>query len=118
MRVSFRNGKDEVLGTVTVQDGRAVWHGFAPNDEITRDTNMLEPGTLKVVTPADGDRWLRALLNQFRSPYFRAVLETDEGVPLTHQQTVEWARGVVDESAATPSVTTKDEVHLIDDTAQ
>lgn len=72
MMLRYYNYDDEVIGTVTVRDGKAVGTGAGAQEDGT--LVVLEPGTLKKLSPADGDRWLTALAASMRGGHVRAEL--------------------------------------------
>ena len=63
----------EEVGTVGTDQGHVVTTGTLRPDEFIRLT-VIEPGTLRVLSPADGDRWIIALAQEFRSEHAMGVL--------------------------------------------
>lgn len=70
---ALRDGKGTVVGEAQLGlDGVVVFRGEAkPGPD---DPTVFDVETFDVLTPADGQRYLRALPHTFRSPYFRAEL--------------------------------------------
>lgn len=73
MDVQFRNVADEVVGSVYMRDGRVVFDAGAA---WIRRATVVDPKAKEVVTPDDGERYLRALPANFQGPYFHAVLNS------------------------------------------
>ncbi len=73
MRVDFYNVDEKKIGSVTLVDGEPVYTGSARN--IVEGLPIVtQPGrSMRELTPADGEVWLRALPHEFRGPYLSAV---------------------------------------------
>ena len=67
-KVTFYRGK-QTLGNVALVDGVAVADQPAL-EKILRTTEVIDPNNREVVTTRDGERYLQALLQNFRPPYF------------------------------------------------
>jgi hypothetical protein len=64
------------VGEVRLERGHAV----GSNERTRRliaSTKIIEPGTLELLRPSDGERYLRALPATFRGAYLAAVLAKD-----------------------------------------
>lgn len=67
--------RGEFIGYAEVIDGQLV---TSPSLGIRlEDVNVIQPGTFRTLTPADGDLYLLGLTSTFRSPYLSAVVEAD-----------------------------------------
>lgn len=76
MRLIYLNEKNEVIGTLAVENGKAVMTGAARG--VDRAT-VVDPKTRAKLGPKDGDRWLHATRHLYRAGYVRAIIEDDDG---------------------------------------
>ena len=58
------------IGEIELVGDEMRYSGKAAN--IVADITVIEPNTLRVLTPVDGETWLRAIPYEFRSPYLMA----------------------------------------------
>jgi hypothetical protein len=74
-RLIYLDGDNNVVGTLEVrEDGRVMATGKAEGVE---DLVVIEPDTLKQLSPSDGERWLDAVRYLYRGFYLSAVWEDD-----------------------------------------
>jgi len=69
-KLRYLDPKNHVLGETWVEDGHAAGSGIGMYDD---ELTVIEPNTLVVLTPADGERWLQGLWHMARTPYVRAI---------------------------------------------
>jgi hypothetical protein len=75
LSVNLVNQHNEVVASWTIEDGIAVLGADTPEHlrEALCRINVVDPGNPPtLVTPADGERYLRALPYTFRPPYLWA----------------------------------------------
>jgi hypothetical protein len=74
MRTELRDSTGALVGEVVLTDGVAEVKGAA----WLADVNVIEPGLgrtpSRIVMPADGEAYLRALPDTLRGPYLSATL--------------------------------------------
>jgi hypothetical protein len=64
-------GKPNACGVVTVENGVA----FIPTElDFIKNVSIIQPDTLKILTPADGDAYVQALSATFDNGYFWATV--------------------------------------------
>lgn len=80
MKVEFLNEKSEVLLTVTINEGgTAVWDAGDVSEPMTLDGEVIfEVNTGVRVYPRQGDRFMRALPDNYRTAYLHAVLKEED----------------------------------------
>jgi len=76
MRLVFLNTKNVRKGSLDVRSGKPVASGCGAD---AANLKVLEPKTFRVLTPEDGDEWLRGVRYCFRSPFLRAVMVDSDG---------------------------------------
>jgi hypothetical protein len=64
------------VGEVRLERGHAVGSND-PTRRLVASTKIIEPGTLELLRPSDGERYVRALPATFRGAYLVAVLAED-----------------------------------------
>jgi hypothetical protein len=65
----------EVIGTMATNSAGMNYSGVG--QKVAHDTIVKEPGTFKVLTPADGDHYLTVLAQTLEPPYLYAQLAED-----------------------------------------
>ena len=71
MKLVYLDPDGKTIGHTEVRNGRPVSTGIGRGDA---QLHIVEPCTLRHLTPADGDAWLRGLRALCRNAYVRAVL--------------------------------------------